>query len=164
MLNIRPAEIQDVAAITEIYNDAVLNTAATFDTETRTVDDRKNWLANHDQMHPVLVAELDGVVVGWLSLSRWSERKAYDETAEMSLYIKEAFRNQGIGKLLTEKAIREGRERGLHTLIVRISEGNDASIHLIQSFGFQTIGVMREVGRKFGRRLDVTLLQLILGE
>jgi phosphinothricin acetyltransferase len=164
MLNIRQAGLQDVAAITEIYNEAVLKTSATFDTETKTIEDRKAWLANHDQMHPVLVAEMDGVVVGWLSLSRWSERKAYDETAEMSLYIKESFRNKGVGKLLTEKALREGRERGLHTLIVRISEGNDISIHLIKSFGFQTVGVMREVGRKFGRRLNVTLLQLILGE
>ena len=84
MLIIRPAAAADLAAITAIYNDAILQTTATFDTEIQTIADRRRWLAAHGAIHPVLVAELDGVVTAWASLSAYSEREAYAGTAEIS--------------------------------------------------------------------------------
>ena len=161
MLNIRPAIEKDIEAITDIYNDAILTTTATFDTEPKTVESRLEWFRNHDAAHPVIIAEIDNRVVGWASLSKWSDRCAYDSTAEVSVYVDKDFRNQGIGKRLLELITLEGEERGLHTLISRISEGNEQSIYLHERLGFEQIGTMKEVGKKFGKYLSVHMLQKV---
>lgn len=161
MITIRPARPEDVPAITEIYNDAILHTTATFDTDVKTEADRLSWLQQHDEKHPVLVAEKSGQVVGWASLSRWSERAAYDSTAEVSLYVHHDARNRGIGKQLLEVLTLEGKNVGLHSLIARITEGNEKSFYLHELFGFQTVGTLKEIGKKFGEYLDVRILQKI---
>jgi len=158
---IRPARAEDLPAIMDIYNDAILKTTASFDMEPRSLEEQQAWFAAHDARHPVLVAEKDGAVVGWASLSNFSQRCAYADTAEVSIYMEEAFRGQGIGRKLLEAIIEEGEKANLHTIIALIAEGNAASIHLHESIGFQPIGVAREVGRKFGRLLDVHFMQLI---
>ena len=157
--DIRKAVLADVPAITEIYNEAILTTAATFDTEPKTVIDRKKWFKAHGPRNPVIVAEIDGNVIGWASLSEWATRCAYADTVELSLYIKETFRNRGIGKLLMQAVLGEGKKAGLHTVISRITGGNDVSINLHHQFDFKDIGVMKEVGNKFGTLLDVYMLQ-----
>jgi L-amino acid N-acyltransferase len=161
MLNIRPAVEGDLPAITEIYNQAILNTTATFDTEAKTAGEQKAWFDRHGGKYPLLVAELDGQVVGWASLSQYSDRCAYSETAEGSLYVKEGCRGQGTGRRLTAGLLAAGEKAGLHTVILRITEGNQASLDLAASFGFEPVGVMKEVGCKFDRRLDVHILQKI---
>jgi len=161
MFTVRKATLQDLEAITVIYNQAILNTVATFDTQTKTAEGQRGWFAQHGEKHPILVAEQDGVLVGWASLSAWSDRCAYSETAEISLYIAENHRSQGIGRKLSEAIIKAGQEAGLHTLIARITEGNTASIRIAESQGFEHIGIMREVGRKSGKLLDVHLMQKI---
>lgn len=163
-LVIRPAQRSDLAAITEIYNQAILHTTATFDTEPKTEADRVPWFEAHSLRHPIFVAVLEGEVVGWTALSRWSDRCAYDDTAEVSTYVKEGFRGRGIGKRLKAAIDAEARRLGFHTVIARIVQDNAASIHLNEQFGFRPIGVMREVGFKFGRRLNVHLMQKIYGE
>ena len=161
MLVVRPAAIADLKVITAIYNEAILTTVATFDTEPKSEVEREVWFAAHDTRHPILVAQIDGVVIGWASLSKWSERPAYAGTAEISLYVLAAYRGQGIGKQLIEAVVAEGEKVGLHTIVARIVAGNQASIRLHEAAGFQHIGVMREVGRKFGQLLDVYLMQKI---
>ena len=161
MLTIRKATSQDLGAITEIYNDAILKTLATFDTQPKTDAEQKSWFDHHGTKYPIIVAEEDNLIVGWASLSQWSDRCAYSETAEASLYVREKYRGRGIGRKLTEAIIKAGGKAGLHTLIGRIADGNDVSIHLTESAGFRHIGIMREVGRKFGRLLDVHLMQYI---
>lgn len=161
MIIIRKATIDDLPAITEIYNQAILTTTATFDTEPKSLDDQKVWFESHSYKYPLLVAEEDRKVTGWASLSKWSDRCAYSDTAEISLYIDEKQRGKGIGRKLLEAIIREGEKTGIHSIIARIAEGNEVSIHLHQSIGFEHIGVMKEVGRKFGRLLDVHLMQKI---
>jgi len=74
MVKIREATITDLPAITEIYNEAVLTTDATFDNEPKTIEQQQVWFAGHDKRHPILVAEMGGSVVGWASLSEWSSR------------------------------------------------------------------------------------------
>jgi L-amino acid N-acyltransferase len=160
--SIRRAELSDLEAMTEIYNEAILTTTATFDTETKTVADRVAWFEHHDERHPILVAVVDGKVVGWSSLSRWSDRKAYDNTAETSFYVKSEYRGRGIGRALKQATIAEARRLGMHTLLARVVAGNDASLYLNENCGFVQIGTMREVGLKFGRLLDVIMLQLML--
>lgn len=161
-VSIRRAEPGDVPAITEIYNDAILTTTATFDTEPKTIAERTLWLETHDERHPVLVAVVAGNVVGWASITRWSERRAYDDTAETSFYVKADQRGRGIGRRLKEAIIDEARRLRFHTLIARVAEGSDESLHLNESTGFVRVGTLREVGRKFGKLLDVHILQLML--
>ena len=161
MLFIRPAKIEDLNRITQIYNEAVQTTVATFDTEPKTLEEQEVWFANHGPRHPVLVAELDRVISGWASISKWSDRLAYSDTGEISLYVKEEFRGRGIGRKLLEAVVAAGERVGLHTLIARIAGGNRVSIHLHESLRFEHVGIMREVGRKFGRLLDVYLMQKV---
>ncbi len=162
MISIRPAIISDVERIMDIYNEAILNTTATFDTEIKTLEERMEWFLSHDESHPVLVVEFEGMMIGYASLTRWSDRCAYDGTAEVSVYIDHNHRGKGVGKKLLEVLILEGAKAGLHNLISRISEGNLSSIHIHEALGFDHIGVMREAGKKFGRFLDVHMMQKLL--
>lgn len=164
MLNIRPAAEKDIKAITEIYNEAIENTTATFDTEVKTIDNRMEWFHSHDEQHPVIVGEINGEVVGWASLSRWSDRCAYDSTAEVSVYVHKDFRDKGVGKRLLEVITLEGEEKKIHTILSRITEGNEKSIYLHERLGYEHVGVMREVGKKFGRLLSVHMLQKVFKE
>lgn len=161
MLTIREARREDLVTITEIYNEAIVKTAATFDTGPKSIEEQRVWLGRHNAKYPILVAENQRLVVGWASLSMWSDRCGYSDTAEISLYIKEGYRNGGIGRTLLEATLKKGKDEGLHTVIARIVGNNQASIHLCDVFGFVHIGTMREVGRKFGKLLDVDLMQKI---
>ena len=151
MLTIRRATLDDLSDITQIYNEAILKTTSTFDTQPKSLEEQKTWYTDHGPQNPILVAEKDSHVVGWASLSKWSDRCAYTNTAEVSLYIKEGHRGEGIGRRLLEEILIEGEKVGLHTVIARIAEGNKASVHLHESLGFEHIGTMKEVGRKFGK-------------
>jgi phosphinothricin acetyltransferase len=161
VFQIRKATHADLTAITEIYNQAVLTTNATFDNEPVSVARQKAWFETHDGRHPVLVAEEDAGVVAWASLSEWSTRCAYADTAEISIYVRERCRGQGIGRKLIAEIMLAGERCGLHTVLARITEGNEASIHLHRMVGFEDIGVMREVGYKFDQLLDVRMMQRI---
>jgi len=159
---VRRATQDDVPAITDIYNDSILNTTATFDTEPKSTADRLEWFRSHDDRHPVLVLEVDSRVVGWASLTEWSDRKAYDGTVETTYYVASESRGRGYGRILSEALVVEARGLGFHTLIARITDGSDASIHLHESAGFKHIGTMKEVGHKFGNYLGVHILQKML--
>ena len=161
MVNIRQAKEADQQAILDIYNEAVLNTTATFDTDARSYKKQLEWFASHKKNHPVIVAEDEGKITGWASMSPWSDRCAYDTTVEVSVYVHKDFRGQGIGSKLLEWVTLEGRKAGNHTVISRIVEGNESSIHIHEKFGYKHIGTMKEVGFKFGKFLDVHMMQLI---
>ena len=161
MLVIRHATLEDLGAITQIFNDAIVKTVATFDTDPKTAEEQMMWFADHGPEYPILVADNNGLVVGWASLSRWSDRCGYSNTSEISLYVDEKHQGKGIGRKLLQAIVQEGQKAGLHTVIARIAEGSEASINLHKSVGFEHIGTMKEVGRKFGKRLDVHLLQKI---
>ncbi len=164
MFVIRKAEFEDIADITKIYNEAILNTEATFDTEPKNDDEQRDWFNSHDIKHPILVAVLDGIITGWASLSNWSDRCAYSDTAEASTYVKEGYRKKGIGRKLFKALVKKGEQVGLHTIICRINADNKVSIYLAKTEGFDDIGVMKEVGRKFGKLIDVRLMQKIYSE
>ena len=161
-LSVRKAELSDVDAITEIYNEAILTTTSTFDTEPKTTAERLQWYQSHDKRHPIWVAVIDGIVVGWISLSKWSDRPAYDGTAETSFYVKSEYRGKGIGSTLLQVLVKEAKQLQYHTLIARIAGESYASLHVHENFNFVRVGILKEVGRKFGRLLDVHVLQKML--
>ncbi len=164
MIAIRRAVRGDLQRITDIYNQAVVRTTATFDTQPKTVQEREGWFTRHGERHPVLVAEEDAGVCGWVSLSPYSDRAAYDRTVEISIYVSEERRGKGVGKALMQRIVEEAQALGHHVILARIAEGNPASVHLHESAGFFMVGTMKEVGVKFGRRLDVHLMEKILAE
>ena len=160
---IRTATIDDIIGITDIYNHAILNSTATFDTEPKTLQQQKHWFESHNKNYPVVVAvDSSKNIAGWASLSRWSDRCAYDATAELSVYVRHTQRGKGIGKALMQEIIIQGKQGGVHTILSRIVDGNAVSISIHQAFGFFEIGTMKEVGFKFGKRLDVLMMQKIL--
>jgi L-amino acid N-acyltransferase len=158
---LRSARPGDAQRIRAIYNAAVAGSVATFDTRPRTLAAQRAWLRGHDARHPVLVAMADGRIVGWASLSPWSERPAYDATAEDSVYVDELWRGRGLGRALLAELLRRADALGYHSVLARIADRNAASHRLHAAFGFREIGVMHEVGRKFGRYVDVALLERI---
>ncbi len=159
---IRAATLSDNESIREIYNFEVLNGVATFDTDPRDASAQKLWFEEHGSLYPILVWEENHQIIAWASLNRWSPRKAYALTSEVSLYITPAHQGRGIGGKLLPAILSAGKKKGLHCVLARITEGNQLSIDLHLKNGFEIVGCMKEVGNKFGRLLDVTLLQKLL--
>ncbi len=162
MLKIRKAKEKDIKDITKIYNEAILKTNVTFDIKEKTEKEMKKWFEEHGFKNPILVSEKDKKVVGWAALSKYDSKKAYSKTAELSIYVFEKYQGQGIGKSLMREILKEGKKAGIHAVIARITKGNDISIHLHEEFGFEKIGTFREVGKKFGKILDVHIFECLL--
>lgn len=161
-LTIRPAADADAASIAAIYNFYVRTSTATFDTQERSVTDQVAWMAEHTDPHPVLVAENDEGIVAWGSLSPWSTRCAYRHTVEISTYVAPDAAGQGIGPALSEVLIGRAAELGHHAIVSQIVHENEPSLNMAYRLGFEHIGTLREVGRKFDRWLDVVLMELVL--
>ncbi len=159
---IRSAILNDCTAIAEIYSDAILNSAATFDTNAKSETEIADWLKSHERSKfPFLVVELDKQVLAWAALNPWSDRCAYANTAEISIYVNKDSRGQKIGFKLMSAILEDARKAGLHTVLSRITSDNKPAILLTQKAGFQLVGTMKEVGHKFGKFHDVCLYQII---
>lgn len=158
---IRDATVEDLPAIDAIYAHEVLHGVATFDTEPRRPEESRAWFALlRERGLPLRVAcDAAGEVIGYASLSPWSPRPAYSITAETSIYIAADRRGGGIGRALLEDLIARAEERPLELLLARIESGGAASIHLHIAAGFRPVGTLHGVGRKFGRLLDVEILE-----
>ncbi len=161
-LVILPASEDHLAEITDIYNDAVLNSTASFDSVAKTLTEKRVWLGEHGENHPVVVAELCGEIAGWGGLSPYHERACYHSTVEDSVYVSKCYRRKGIGTRILEDLIDRAKDSGHHAIIARIDGKNEASINLHNNFGFQKVGILREIGYKFGMWLDVVVMELII--
>lgn len=159
---IRDARPDDLEAIFAIYNAEVSGGTATFDTVPLDPERDSGWLADRDPAHPVLVAERAGGVIGFASLSPWSSKGAYRRTAEVSVYVSGEHRGSGAGRALLEAIIARAPAGGIAVLLARIAEGNPVSVALHERAGFRRFGIQRRCGEKFGRVLDVELLDLHL--
>lgn len=162
-MGVRAAQESDLEAILDIYNDAVLKTTSTFDLRPRSMESQVAWFAQHEAPYPVIVWEEEGRVLGWASLSPYHTRPAYRFTAEASVYVDENARERGVGEALLRELIALGTKNGLHTLLGRITEENEASIRLAEKTGFHHTGTLEEVGFKFDRWLNVAVYQYRLG-
>ena len=162
-VQLRLAERRDAEAIRSIYNPEVLESTVTFDLVPRTLDEQVAWLDEHSGGHPAIVAvDGDDEVVGFGSLSPYRPRAAYSTTVEDSVYVRRDCRGEGVGVALLGELVRLGTAHGFHSAIARIVGNHEASIALHARCGFVPIGTEREVGRKFGRWLDVVLMQRML--
>jgi L-amino acid N-acyltransferase YncA len=163
-MHVRPAHHDDLPGILEIYNDAVLNTTATYDYEPRTLEHRTQWFEERRRdNYPVFVAVNEqGLVVGWSALNPFHARMGYRFTSENSVYVASSSRGRGLGKLLLGPLLDAGRERGLHAIIAAIDADNTVSIRLHTRFGFEKVGHFKQTGFKFGRWLDVVYMEKLL--
>jgi L-amino acid N-acyltransferase YncA len=159
---IRDARESDLPALLDIYNYIVRTSAATFDLEEQTLEQRRKWFQKFDERYPLIVAVVNGAVVGYASLSRFREKPAYGQTAETSVYIHYDYQGKGIGRLLMEAIIKRAKALNYHVLIAGITGGNESSAKLHRSLGFVPVAHFREIGYKFGQYHDVTFYQLFV--
>jgi len=158
----RLATIEDAEATRSIYNLEVTESTVTFDLVPRTLEQQQAYLVARSGAHAVLVAEDDGDIVGFASFSPYRDRPAYSTTVEDSVYVRRDQQGKGVGTLLLGELVALARSHGFHAIMARIVGGHDASIALHRALGFEFVGTEREVGRKFGRWLDVDVMQLLL--
>lgn len=161
-VNLRLARPEDAEATRAIYNTEVTGSTVTFDLVPRSIEDQLAWLDQRSGAMAVVVAEVDGQVVGFASLSPYRDRPAYATTVEDSVYVHADFRSQGVARALLAEILDIAVARGFHAVMARIVGGHDASISLHTSLGFEIVGTEREVGRKFGKWLDVLIMQRML--
>jgi L-amino acid N-acyltransferase YncA len=159
---IRAATRDDATAICRIYNQGIRDRVATLETEERTPEERAAWLEAHGPRHPVLVAEADGGVVGWASLNVFNARQAYDQVADLSLYVERDWRGRGVGRQLLDALVAHAKALGYHKLVLAAFPWNAAGTRAYGRAGFREVGIYREQGRLDGRWVDTIVMEKIL--
>jgi phosphinothricin acetyltransferase len=163
----RPARPDDAAAIAAIYNQGIRARIATFETEERTADERRAWLAAHDERHPVLVAVVAGPngteqVAGWASTDHYRPRACYAGVAEFSIYVDEERRGRGVGVVLLGALIEAAEAAGLWKLVSRIFPENRASLALCARLGFRQVGTYEKHAQLDGVWRDVVIVERLI--
>ena len=162
-MEIRAAEPADLPALLEIYNEAVANTTASWDYDPWTPVEHADWYAHKAESgFPLLVGGEDGEVLGYATYGEFHSKIGYASTREHSVYLRPSARGKGLGRTLMVALIVAARADGVHTLIGLLSADNEASLRLHTRLGFVEVGRLCEVGRKFGRWLDLVYVQLLL--
>jgi len=162
-ISLRPYQTGDTQAILEIINYNILNSTALYDYNIRSYEQQKNILEEKiNKNFPVIVAELNGKVVGFGMYSEFRFREAYKFTVEHSVYVDNEYHGKGIGKVLLNELIRIAKAQNLHTMIAVIDAENESSVEFHEKFGFKIVGVIKESGYKFDRWLHSVFMQLIL--
>lgn len=164
---IRRAQRRDAEAMRAIYNHEVENFTSTLDIVTRTLTQQQAWIDERTGAFAAISAVIgdgtdDETLVGFASLSKFKDRAAYSPTVENSVYVSRAHAGTGIGRLLMERLIDDARDSGFHSMIARIEASSEASRRLHAACGFELVGIEKQVGRKFGRWLDMAVMQLML--
>ncbi len=162
LVHIRPAVEADLPTINAIYNEEILHGVATWDMEPWPLERRQAWFHDPAIELYLVVAELDGSVVGFAYLSLYRQRAGYRFTREDTVYIDPRFQRRGIGRALLAHLLEHARALEVHALIARIEASNESSIALHRAFGFEVVGREREIGHKFGRWLDLITMELLL--
>ena len=162
-MTIRPAAETDLVEILRIYNHAIEHTTAVFDYRPHSIDMRREWFrAKQAASLPVLVAGEPGAVHGFATYGPFRAWPAYKYSVEHSVYVDPAVHRQGIGSALVRAILDEARGRGLHVVMAGITADNGVSLRLHERLGFKEVAHIPEIGFKFGRWLDLKLLQVVL--
>ena len=159
---IRSATEADAAAICVIYNQGIEDRIATLETELRTPEERRQWLAARGPRHPVYVAEAEEMIVGWSSLNVYNPRPAYQYVADFSIYIERGWRGKGVGRRLLEHLIEQARALGYHKMMLSAFPFNASGVALYERMGFTRAGVFHEMGQLDGRWVDTLIMEKLL--
>ncbi|WP_178022430.1 GNAT family N-acetyltransferase [uncultured Paenibacillus sp.] len=156
---IEDATLADLPAIVAIYNETIAGRMVTADLEPVTVDARRAWYDEHSpDFRPLWVMKSEGRVIAWLSFQSFYGRPAYNGTAEISIYITEAYRARGIGGILVNEAIATCPKIGVHTLLGFVFGHNDPSLKLLGKFGFERWAHLPRVAILDGVERDLVIL------
>ncbi|MGS2809971.1 N-acetyltransferase family protein [Nocardia sp. MW-W600-9] len=158
---IRDADKADLPAVLAIHNTNIASSTAIWDTDEVDLDDRLIWFADRTAAGmPILIAEIDGEVAGYASYGQWRPKTGYRFSVENSVYVAERFQRRGVATALLTELIARATDSGrVHAMIAAIESSNTGSVALHERFGFRTVGELPEVGHKFGRWMDLTLMQ-----
>jgi len=162
---LRLAAAPDAEAICRIYNQGIEDRVATLETELRTPDERRQWLASRSPRHPVIVAEVTEptpATIAWASLNVFNARAAYRFVADISVYVDRGWRGKGAGRVLLEKLVELGRQHGFHKLVLSAFPSNAGGMALYEKLGFRTVGIYREQGRLDGKWVDTIIMEKLL--
>ncbi|MCE7060928.1 GNAT family N-acetyltransferase [Dyadobacter sp. CY343] len=164
-LIIRSAAPKDLPVLLDIINHAILNTTAIYDYEPRTMDEQRAWFEKmfNDGM-PVVVAEMEGKVIGYGSYNTFRPKIGYKFSVEHSIYLDDKSRGMGVGGKLLGSLIQRAKESGVHTMIGVIDAANRGSIEFHKKYGFVEKGYLKEIAFKFDQWLDVVFMQLLIEE
>ena len=160
-MTIRPAVVSDLPRLTEIYNHYVRETPITFDIDEYTVETRRPWFEHHagTARHQLVVAEIEGRVVGYAGTGQFRAKQAYDTSVELTIYVAHDATGKGIGSALYEDLFPRLATEDVHRALAGITLPNPASLALHARFGFRQVAHFTENGRKFGRYWDVVWLE-----
>lgn len=163
-ITVRETVDADLPAIAGIYNDAVANTVAVWNNDIVDVDNRRDWLRAHRGPGTVALTavDTDGRVLGYATYGDFRSYDGFHDTVENSIYVAADARTGGVGTALMTELLARARGEGKHIMVAAIESENTASLKLHVKLGFTTVGVLPEVGIKFGRRLGMTLMQITL--
>ncbi len=159
---IRYANLQDAGAIVGIYNEYIINSVVTFETEPLCEEEMRTRMGGILDHYPYFVYEEDGKVVGFCYAHPWKERAAYRYTLETTVYLSSSHVGKGLGRSLMERLINECRNCGYKALIACITAENEASVALHTKLDFEKVSHFEKVGLKFGRWLDVVDYELVI--
>jgi L-amino acid N-acyltransferase YncA len=163
-LSMRDAGLDDAPAIARIYNQGIEDRTATLETQLRSAEERAEWLASHDERHPVLLAvDSAGAALGWCSLNRFNPRAAYDHVADISVFVARESRGRGVGDSMLTALEARARAIGYHKMVLAAFPTNAPGIRLYQRHGFVTVGTYHEQGMLEGRWVDVVVMEKLLG-
>jgi L-amino acid N-acyltransferase YncA len=161
-VHVRPATAADAAAIADIYNEGIRGRTATFETRERTPDDVLPWISDAAR-HPVLVAEREDRVEGWVAASAYRPRACYEGIAEFSVYVRASARGARIGDRLMAAFLPALEAAGAWKVLSRIFPENRASLALCARHGFREVGTYRRHARLDGVWRDVVIVERLLG-
>ena len=158
-LRIRDALESDLPAIIEIYNATVPTRIVTAELEPTTVEARLPWFREHSpNQYPFWAAESDGQVIGWLDFKKFLPRSAYRGTAEISIYVHEKFRRQGVARRLLEEAIARAPSLGINAIVGLIFGHNQPSLKLFERLGFERWGLLPRIAQLDGNKRDLVIM------
>lgn len=154
----RTATLEDLASIVEVYNQTIPSRMVTADLEPVTIEQRMQWFRDHSPDRPIWIFEQRGEICGWLSFQPFHSRPAYQKTAEISFYVDEKFRGQGIGSVMLEEALAAAPDLGILNLVCLIFGHNAPSLALAKKFGFEQWGLLPRVAILDGVERNLAIL------
>ncbi|MDQ0231822.1 arsinothricin resistance N-acetyltransferase ArsN1 family A [Metabacillus malikii] len=164
MITIREANETDLSSILKIYNQGIEDRIATLESEQKDIDFMNNWFSQHNGRYKVLVAVNENRIIGWASLNRYSNRRAYAGVAELSIYIDRENRGKGVGQKLLRDIEEVARDQDFHKIILFTFLLNKLGQSLYMKSGFRKVGIFEKQGLLDGQFIDVMAMEKIISK